>query len=132
MIHKATSLLQQKMLEFEVKYRGKAGGEIAESEDGDFGDKFPGYRWTFESREFTMPNMEAILISQEGGADEMLLMMVRQMGEYIEKSVKEGKVTVFVKGNKKTKSGKQVERKFTLTTYFVDYEANVPLGMGGQ
>ncbi len=131
MIHRATSLLEKKMLEYEALYRDRPLAEIPEEESGEFDGNMKGYRWTFQSRELTMPDLSALLIGQ-GGAEETLLLMVRKLSEYMQKSVKEGKVSIFVKGNRKTKEGKVIEREFSLTTYFIDHNANVPLGLGDQ
>jgi hypothetical protein len=120
----AALLLESKMSEITAKYSGLSLEEIKESESGDFGADYKKYRWEFKSQEFEMPDMSAILVKNSGpqGADEMLLTMIKQMQNYISESVKEGTVTVYVKG-----AGDQ-EVQFSITTYFVDYNRDLQVG----
>lgn len=113
-------LLERKVVELRAKYSHVSIDEIPEAESGDFGSDYPLYRWTFSSKKFEMPDMSAVLISQDQG-DANLLMMIKQMQEFINKSVKEATVKVFVKA-----AGKEVE--FSVTTYFVDYEQEISMG----
>lgn len=113
MFNNSATLLQKKMVETEALYAGKPLEEIPESESGDFGSDFPTYRWEMESRELEFPDLAAVIIG-EGKGDENLLNMIRQMTDLISKSIKEVKVTIFVKTNKK-------EVSFSATTYFVDH-----------
>lgn len=113
-------LLEAKMAEIEAKYRDKPLEEIPDEEAGEF-EGNPNYRWVMKSQEFEMPDLSAILIKQSDGANENLLSMIKQMSEYISKSVKEVKVSVLVKAGKK-------EVEFTITTYFVDYKKEIGLG----
>ncbi|NQZ00964.1 MAG: type II secretion system protein [Bdellovibrionales bacterium] len=117
-------LLESKMSEITAKYSGLRLEEIPETEAGDFGPDYKQYRWDFKSQEFEMPDMSAILVKNAGpqGADEMLLTMIKQMQNYISESVKEGTVTVYVKG-----AGKE-EVAFSITTYFVDYNRDLQVG----
>lgn len=117
-------LLERKVVELRAKYRESQLAEIPETESGDFGSDYPLYRWTFTTQEFEMPDLSAVLVSQDQG-DANLLAMIKQTQEFINQSVKEGTVTVFVKA-----AGKEVE--FSVTTYFVDYNQEMPLGgVGG-
>jgi general secretion pathway protein I len=84
-----STLLERKMVELEAKYKGKPVSEIPEEEAGDFGADYPQYRWTLASQEFQMPDLTALLTSQEGGADEMLITMIKQVNEFVSKAVKE-------------------------------------------
>lgn len=115
------ALLEKKMVEVEAKYKNKFS-EIPEAEDGDFGPDFPNYRWAMKMREMKMPDLTALLVGQDGGADEMLITMIKQMTEYLDKTIKEVKVTVFVKTARK-------EMEFSATTYVIDYSQE--LGIGG-
>lgn len=119
------TLLERKMAEAEIAYRDKPLNEIKEEDGGDFGPQYPGYRWALNAKEFEMPDLSGALISREGGADEMLLTLVRTMTEFINQSVKELTVTVFYK----TRTGKEI--KHSVTTYFVDYSKELPLPTGG-
>jgi general secretion pathway protein I len=119
-------LLERKMTEFEIKYKDKTGDEIEDDATGDFGAKFPGYRWEMKSQKFEMPDMTAALTSKQGGVDEMTLTILKTVTDFIKECVKELSVTVFYKG----RIGKEI--KASVATYFVDYtkELQVP-GMGG-
>ncbi len=116
-------LLEGKVAEIEAKYHGKPLEEIPEEESGDF-EGFPDYRWQMKSAELEMPDLTAVIMAQNGGtADETMLSMVKQMTELISKSVKEVKVSVFVKSGAR-------EVEFHLTTYMVDYNKEISLGLG--
>ena len=73
-----------------------------------------------------MPDLTALLTSQEGGADEMLITMIKQVNEFVSKAVKEVTLTVIVAAGKR-------EVSYNVTTYFVDWEQNIALpgGAGG-
>jgi len=122
----AASLLERKMTEIEILYKDKPIEEIKEDDAGDFGSMFPGYSWQMSSKDFEMPDISSALVSRDGGADEMLLTIVKTTTEFIKKSVKEVSVTVSFK----PKKGNEIHH--TVTTYFVDYtkDLNVP-GMPG-
>lgn len=122
----AASLLERKMTEIEILYQDKPIEEVKEEDGGDFGSMFPGYSWTMSSKEFEMPDLSSSLASREGGADEMLLTIVKTMTEFIKKSVKEVSVTVIFK----PKKGNEI--KHTVTTYLVDYTKDIDVpGLGG-
>lgn len=114
-------LLQRKMTETEFLYRDKQFTEIKEEDGGDFGPKYPQYRWKMHSQKFEMPDLSGLLIARDGGADEMLLTIVRTMTEYIKQSVMEISVTVIYKN----RAGREI--KNTVTTYFVDYTKEIPI-----
>jgi general secretion pathway protein I len=116
-------LLERKMTEIEAKYGESPLEEIPEEENGDFGSDFKQYRWKLTSQEFEMPDLSSALVGREGGADDTLISMIRQMSDYISQSVKEVTVTVFVKS-------KKTEVSFSITTYFIDFNKQLPLGPG--
>lgn len=113
------TLLEKKTAEIEIKYRTKSLEEIPDEEKGDFGSNYKQYRWEFKSQEFEMPDLSPILLRQDGGTNDLMLTMVKQMQEYLSKAIKEAKVSVFVKTGKK-------ETEYFVTTYFVDYSKDVP------
>jgi general secretion pathway protein I len=121
----SATLLQKKMIELEAYYKDKSLEEIPETDAGDFGTDQPRFRWEMKSRELKFPDLSALIIG-EGNGDETLLSMIRQMTDLISKSIKEVKVTIFVKTEKK-------EASFSATTYFVDYSKGigVPGAAGG-
>jgi general secretion pathway protein I len=116
------ALLERKMAEIDLQYRGKPLESIKEEDEDDFGSEYPDYKWKMKSREFQSPNLGSIMTSQEGGANQMLLTMIQQLTEHLSKTIKEVKVSVIY-----TKGKKPIE--FSVVTYFVDY--NKPLSVGG-
>lgn len=116
-------LLERKMTEIDAKYRNKPIDTIPEEESGDFGSDYKQYRWTFTTQPFEMPDLSSALTSKDGGADEMVLNILKKMTEFMSDSVLEGTVTVYVKGRKK-------ELKYSITTYFVDFEKPMDIGGG--
>lgn len=115
------SLLQRKMVEIEMEYRNKPLESIDEEKSDDFGSEFPQYSWKMESKKFEMPDMTAMLIGRDGGANQMLLTIMKQFTEQLSKSVKEVKLTVIYS----PKKAKPVN--YSLTTYFIDYGKEIPL-----
>jgi general secretion pathway protein I len=127
MFNNVSTLLEQKMVEMEAKYKEKPLGEISESEDGDFGNDFPNYRWEMKSRDLKLPDLTPLLVGQEDGADETLISTMKQVTEYLSKVIKEVKVTIYVQSGKR-------EVEFSATQYFVDYTqgfGGLPGGAGG-
>lgn len=120
-----SALLERKMVEIETKYRGKPLEEISEEEEGDFGEEYPQYSWKLSSKKLDFPDIASTLIAREGGADQMLLNIVRQLSDQISKSVKEVTVTVIYKQPKKN-------LEYSLTTYFVDYDKEMSIGAPGS
>lgn len=108
------TLLERKMVEIEAKYKDKPLTEVPESEEGDFGTDAPNVRWEMKSRDMEFPDLSALMMGQEEKPDEMIISMIKQMTEYLSKVVKEVKVSVFIKRNKR-------EIEFSATQYFVDY-----------
>lgn len=118
-------LLERKMVEIEAQYGNRSISEIPEEDEGDFGDDLPNYHWKLKSQKFQMPNLTALMISQEGGANDMLISMIKQLSEYITKGVKEVRVSILVTQAKKTVS-------YDATTYFVDWNQELALPGGGS
>lgn len=109
------TLLERKMVETEAKYKDKPITEIPDEDSGDFGSDYPRYHWVMKSRELKFPDLTPIIVGQDTDGKEMLIQMVKQMTEYLSRTVKEVKVSVFVKAPK----GKELE--FSASQYFVDY-----------
>lgn len=125
-------LLERKMTEVEVKNKTKKFDEVPESDAGDFGSKYPGYRWEMKAKKFEMPDMTAALIGKKEGVDQMMLMIAQTVQDYIKEVVKEVSVTVYYKG----RVGKEI--KNGVTVYIVDYTKELPMpggmpagGLGG-
>lgn len=124
-INEVSYLLERKMAEIELEYRGKPLDSIPEEKEDDFGSDYPEYKWSLKSREFIMPDLSGYLTSQEGGANQTLLMIVKQMSDHISKSIKEVKVTIKVQAKPKT-------LEYSVVTYFIDYSKEIPMpGVGG-
>ncbi len=122
--HNVAELLQRKMTEIEIIHKDKSFEEVKEEMSGTF-EGYPNYRWTMSSQEFEIPDLGPILASQDDNVDETIGTILKQMSEHIKKSVKEIKVSVFVKHKKK-------EIEFSATTYHIDYNKELDLGaLGG-
>lgn len=124
-LNTAAFLLKKKMIEYEVKYKDKPIEEIPDKDDGGF-DDYPTFKWSFESKNIEFPDLTSVLInskSDEGGANELLIMVIRQMTEQFSKSIKEIKVTIT------TKMGKR-ELNYSASSYMVDYTKPMTLGAG--
>lgn len=115
--HEVALLLERKLTELDLEFRGKPLSEIPEEREEDFGKEYPEAKWKMKAKEFEFPDISSMLKSRDQGADEMTAMVFKQIGETISKSVKEVKVTIMVKEGKKTK-------EFSAVTYFVDYNQN--------
>jgi general secretion pathway protein I len=114
-------LLERKMIEVEAKYKNKFT-EVPETDGGDFEDD-PDYSWKLKSKDIKVPDLTALLMSESGEADETLISMIKQMTEYLNKTIKEVKVTIVFKGPRKT-------MEYSATTYLVDFGQDLGLGGG--
>lgn len=120
------ALLERKMVEVDIKYRGKPLESIEEEASDDFGSDYPQYRWEMKSQEFELPDIAASLTAQDGGAKSELVMIMKTLTEHLKKTIKEVKVTVYYKPVNAEEIG------FSATTYFIDYNKEIPIpGMGG-
>lgn len=120
-----TSLLKKKVTELEIKYKTLSFTEIPETENGDFGKDYPDLKWLAETKDMDFPDLTQLLVTQDGGANEMLITIVKQMTEFFSKSIKELRVTVIW-----TSAGREV--KYGVTTYLVNNTAaGNGLGPGG-
>jgi general secretion pathway protein I len=113
------ALLERKLAETDMKYRGKSIDSIPESEGDEF-EGFPEYSWKLESKKFEMPDLTGILIGRDGGVDQMMMTLMKQFSEHLSNSIKEVKVTVLYKVNEK-------EFEYSATLLFVDYDKQLPL-----
>ena len=119
----ASSLLERKMVEIDLEFRGKPLDSIPENKEGDF-EGVDDYSWKMSSKKLEFPDFSSTLASRDGGVDEMTMMIIKQMTEAMSKSIKEVTVTVLYKVGKKP-------TEYSVTTYFVDYNKDLPLGMPG-
>lgn len=114
------ALLQRKMAEIDLKYRGKPLESIQDAEE-DFGSEYPQYRWKLKVKDFVFPDLTPLLTAREGGANEKLLQIMKMFSDHMSKSVKEVKVSVIYKS-----TGGQ-ENEYSVTTYYVDYDKEIPI-----
>ncbi|MCJ8276652.1 MAG: type II secretion system GspH family protein [Bdellovibrionales bacterium] len=116
--NQAAFLLDQMMSELEIKYRRRIL-QLPESEEGSFEDN-PNFTWAMKSRDFEMPDLRSLL--PPGDNDDLMLMVIDKLTEYLNESVKEMTVTVtYTRGKSKV--------KYSATTFMVDYDRPLPLGI---
>lgn len=125
LVFEVAALLERKMTEVEIKYKGKPLDSIPETAEDSFGDEYPQYSWKLASKKLEIPDLSSALRAQNGGEDQMLVGLVKQLTEGLSKSVKEVTVTVIFKPAK----GKGAE--YSVTTYFVDYDQEISFGVPG-
>lgn len=114
-------LLERKAVELEAKYTNKPITEIKD-EEGDFGKKYPQFKWKFESQPFQMPDLTPLLTSDKDGANTMALAILSKLQEVTGKAIIEGKVTITATVNEKV-------NEYSVTMYFVDYESDIAIGL---
>ncbi|MBL7555770.1 MAG: type II secretion system protein [Bdellovibrionaceae bacterium] len=113
------ALLERKLAETDMKYRGKSIDSIPESEGDEF-EGYPEYSWKLESKKFEMPDLTSILIGRDGGVDQMMMQLMKRFSEHLSNSIKEVKITVIYKVKEK-------EFEYSATLLFVDYDKQLPL-----
>ena len=121
------ALLEKKMTDVEIEYRGKSIDEIPEEKsEEEIGEEFPQYKWKLSSKKLELPDISSTLSAKSGGADQFMMQVVKQLSEGLSKAVKEVTVTVIYQD----KNEKPLE--YSVTTYFVDYDKEIPLGAPTQ
>lgn len=129
------ALLERKMSELDLEYRGKPISEIKEEDSGNFSEEYKQYRWEMHSKEFEMPDMTSLLGGgKEGGGanQEIIALIVKTVSDYVKTAMKEVTVTVYYKSPR----AKAKEISQSVATYFVDYTkpvtiSGLPAGAGG-
>lgn len=116
------AMLERKMNDIEIEFRGKSLDEIPEEKEGDFGSDYPNYSWKMSSKKLEFPDISSALTARDGGADQTLMGVIKQLTDVLGKSIKEVTVTVILAGAKKP-------LEFSVTTYFVDYDKDISLGL---
>jgi general secretion pathway protein I len=119
------ALLERKVAEVEVKYRGKPLESIPEGPEEDEFEGATDYRWRLESRKFEFPDLSGVYTSRDGGADQNLITMMKQFSEHLTRSIKEVKVTIIYKYKKRN-------LEYSATLLFVDYDKDLPMNLGAQ
>lgn len=123
--YEVSILLERKLTELEIEFRGKPLTEIPDEREGDFGKNYAHAKWKIVSKKFEFPDISSMLKERDQGADQTSTMIFSKLKDMLNKSIKEVKVTVMVKDGAKT-------REFSAVTYFVDYDQNVSIGIGGM
>ena len=113
------ALLERKIAEIDMKYRGKPIESIPE-EEGDEFEGHPEYSWKLKSQKFEMPDLTSVLIGRDGGVDQMMMNLMKQFSEHLSKSIKEVKITVIRKVKDK-------EYEYSATMMFVDFDKQLPI-----
>ena len=111
------NLLERKMTELELQYRGKPLTEIKEEDAGEFEGPLKSYKWEMRSKEFEMPDLSGVLSAKDKGADEISLLIARTVAEYVKTAVKEVTVTITYHSTR----AKSKDVRQSATTYFMDY-----------
>ena len=121
--YQAAFLLDQVISELEIKYAQRLT-QLPEEEKGTFKEN-PRFSWSMKSKDFEMPSLQSILISNDQG-NEALLTMVDQLTEHLNQSIKEMRVTIKYQLDKKSV-------QYSATTFLVDYNRPLPMagGAGG-
>ena len=117
-------LLERKMTEIKIKYQNaiaslpeKASGDFPlESKDGNV-EK---YSWELKSQPFELPSLSSLLVAQGTQLDQTMLSFMDQLTEFFGQAVKEVTVSVVIKSKSKKPT------RFSATTYFVDYNQQLP------
>lgn len=117
-------LLERKINELDAEFKDKPLSEIVDK-DGDFGSELSQYRWTLTTHEFQMPDLTQMILGKDGMKEDQFVSFIKQMQEFISKSIKEATVTIYVKSGK-------TEVPFSVTTYFVDYSQEMALPGGAK
>ncbi len=127
MNYQVASLLDLKVAELERKYKNEIT-LLPEEDEGDFNDistEYKDYTWKMVSKKFELPDLTPILAQQQQNANPMLAMVIEQMTDFFNQSVKELTVTVVYKQKKNTV-------QFSASTFLIDYSQTLPMpSMGG-
>lgn len=117
------ALLERKVAEIDFKYQGKPVESIPEEEEDDF-EGAPDFSWKMTSKKFVMPDLSGLLTGRDGGADQMMLMLMKQFSEHLGQTIKEVTITVLYNKGKKPYQA-------SVTLFFVDFNKEPPLGAMG-
>jgi general secretion pathway protein I len=117
------ALLERKMTDIEIEYRGKSLEEIPEEKSEDFGSEYPQYAWKMTSHQLEIPDISSTMGSKDGGVDAFTQQIIKQLTDGLSKAVKEVTVTVIYK------EAKPKPLEYSVTTYFVDYDKQLNLGV---
>ncbi len=120
-------LMDYKVSELERLYRNELT-LLPEEEEGDFADLstvYKDYTWKLVSKKFELPDLTPLLSQNQETANPMMSMILKQMTEFFNQSVKELTVTIIYKYKKNTV-------QYSASTFLIDYNQVLPMpSMGG-
>lgn len=120
----AVELLQKKILEIETEYKNKVDSLPTEKQSGTFeDDRFKRYKWEWEAQEIDIPDIAALV--DPDGKDTMVVAVLENFRDYLNKSIKEVQVIVTYQ------NGKEKPYKFTVPFYMVNFDNQLTLGVTG-
>ncbi len=117
------ALLERKVVEIEREYKNKSLDSIPEEKEDSFGEDLPEYSWKMTSQKLELPDLSAVLESQQDGVKTDLASLMKIFSEHISKSVKEVKVEVTYKDKKKPIT-------VDVVFYMIDYDRPLPVPGG--
>ena len=120
-----SAILQRKMVEVDLQYRGKSIDSIPEELSEDI-EEAPGFSYTLESKLLKVPDLATIIQASQAETDEQLIVMMRTLTDHLSKTIKEVRVTVSFQPE-----GVKKPLKYSATTYFVDFDREINFGIGG-
>ncbi len=126
--HQVAYLLDLKVAELERRYRNEIS-LLPEEDSGDFetlDTNYKDYTWSMVSKKFELPDLGPLLAQQGGDTQNpMMSMILKQMTEFFNQSVRELTVTVIYTQKKNTV-------KYSASTFLIDYSQPLPMpSMGG-
>lgn len=121
------ALLERKIVELEREFKTQSLDAIKEEDAGDFGAELDKYTWTMQSQKVEFPDLSGIIGGVGDNQNLDLVSIMKIFTEHLSKSVKEVKVTVSYKDQKKPIT-------VDVVFYVIDYDKPLPLpgGAGGS
>ncbi len=117
------ALLERKVVEIEREYKNKSLDSIPEEKEDSFGEELAEYSWKMTSQKLELPDLSAVMESQQDGVKTDLASLMKIFSEHISKSVKEIKVEVTYKDKKKPVT-------VDVVFYMIDYDRPLPVPGG--
>lgn len=117
------ALLERKVVEIEREYKNKSLDSIPEEKEDSFGEELAEYSWKMTSQKLELPDLSAVMESQQDGVKTDLASLMKIFSEHISKSVKEIKVEVTYKDKKKPIT-------VDVVFYMIDYDRPLPVPGG--
>jgi general secretion pathway protein I len=118
------SLLERKVVEIEREFKNKPLDTFPEEKEEAF-EGVENYSWKIKTQKLELPDLSAVLESQQEGTSTDLSSFMKLFSEHISKTVREVKIEVIYTGSKKPISADVV-------IYFIDYDKTLPLPGGAS